>query len=199
MGVDVGGREMHVVIREQDFGQAETWRLVFAATVPSFEALDDLIVRYRVEQCVIDALPDQHKAREFCAQPRQDCQAWICYYDRERGDHHWDAPARTVHANRTLLLDQVFDRFRRRLNLLPRDARWLGGNVGSGVGEYYRQLIAPVRVVAPDNTGNPVARYKHRGKPDHFAHAEAYCYLATVEPVAPRKPGFSFASLDPQW
>ncbi len=191
MGVDVGA-DLHVIIREQDVSRENGWRLVFAGTVPTFEALDDLILRFDVRTCVIDAQPELHKTREFCAQAL--CRAWTCWYTRQHGDHQWDDEARSVSANRTLALDQAFDRFRRHDNLLPRDARYVGGNVAAGIGEYYRQLTALARLTAPDATGNPVARYNRRGMPDHFAHAEAYCYLATMAPEPKRRPpGLSFA------
>ena len=63
---------------------------------------------------------------------------------------------------------------------LPADARSLGGEVRDGIGEYYRQLLAPQRIVERNGSGDWVARYDEGNRPDHFAHAEAYCLAAFV-------------------
>jgi len=48
-----------------------------------------------------------------------------------------------------------------------------------GVGEYYRQMTGLSRVLEQNAQGNWVWRYLDRGKADHYAHAEAYCLLAS--------------------
>ena len=54
-----------------------------------------------------------------------------------------------------------------------------------GVGEYYRQMIANHRVLEQDAQGNWVWHYLDRGKADHYAHAEAYCLLASKDAGMP--------------
>ena len=81
--------------------------------------------------------------------------------------------------NRVEALEEMFHRFHEGLAELPRDARRLGGRMKYGLGDYYRQMMAIQRVLEQDAQGNWVARYLDHGKPDHYAHAEAYCVLAT--------------------
>jgi hypothetical protein len=51
--------------------------------------------------------------------------------------------------------------------------------VKQGYGEYYRELLALKRTLERDEQGNFVARWLDSGRDDHFAHAEAYCLLAS--------------------
>ena len=74
-------------------------------------------------------------------------------------------------------------RFRTREALLPSDARWLGGRLQSGIGEYYRELRALQRTLEQDADGNWRDRWLDNGQADHFAHAEVYCLYA--EAIAP--------------
>ncbi len=179
LGADVGTK-LHVVIRTPPDRDRRT-RALFIDEVAAFADLGELIDRYQVRSAVVDALPEGHGARQFAT--RYPSRVWLAFYDRQRGDHEW-APAdragvRVVHANRTLLLEETFDRFHRQLAELPRDARSLGGQVRDAFGAYYRQVVAPVRVYEQDADGELVARYIRGGKDDHYAHAEAYCLLAS--------------------
>ena len=85
-----------------------------------------------------------------------------------------------MRANRTELLDTVMHRFREGLSELPREARRLGGRFRSGDGyaEYYRELREPTRVLDTDAYRGPVFRWRN-SVADHYAHAEAYCWLAS--------------------
>lgn len=177
MGVDVGIK-LHVVIRQR-LDDNRT-RALFIGEGGTFEELGELITRYDVRRCVIDALPDIHKAREFARARRQ--KVWLAYYDRQDSDHHWvkgkgsDVP--TVHINRVQALDEVFDLFHMGKAELPSDARHLGGRVEGGVGEFYREMMALKRTLEENAQGNWVARYVSEGRADHYAHAELYCMLA---------------------
>lgn len=77
---------------------------------------------------------------------------------------------------------------RRGLAELPRDARFLGGRVREGLGEYYCQMMALTRTLEQNSSGNWVARYLDLGKADHYAHAEVYCHQALAWEAA----GFLF-------
>ncbi len=177
MGADVGIK-LHVVIR-QHLGEDRT-RALFIGEVDTFEELAELMTRYDVRRCVIDALPDIHKAREFArARPGK---VWLAYYDRQDTDHLWvkgkGSDVATVHINRVQSLDEVFALFQEGQAELPSDARHLGGRVEGGVGEYYREMMALKRTLEENAQGNWVARYVSEGRADHYAHAEVYCLLA---------------------
>jgi len=177
MGVDVGIK-LHVAIR-QHLGEDRTHAL-FIREVDSFEDLAELITRYDVRRCVIDALPDLHKAREFARVRRQ--KVWLAYYDRQDSDHHWvkgkGSDVAIVHINRVQALGEMFDLFHKSKAELPSDARYLGGRVERGIGEYYREMMALRRTLVENAQGNWVSRYVSEGRADHYAHAEVYCMLA---------------------
>ena len=179
MGVDVG-RKLHVVIRARPDAKSRT-PAVLIGEVASFEALDELMEMYNVRICVVDALPETHKALEFARKWRD--RVYLAYYDRHGGDHVWtkdsDGGVHTVHINRTQALDEMFDRFKQGKAKLPANARRLGDRVRDGIGEYYRQVTALKRLLEQDAQGNWVARYPKQNKPDHYAHAEVYCLLAS--------------------
>ncbi|MEE8148081.1 MAG: hypothetical protein V3T24_10790, partial [Longimicrobiales bacterium] len=177
MGVDVGIK-LHVVIRQRLEG--DRTRALFIGEVDTFEELGDLITRYDVRRCVIDALPDIHKAREFArARPRK---VWLAYYGRQDADHHWEkgkgSDVATVHINKVQALGEMFDLFHKGKAELPSDARHLGGRVRHGIGEYYREMMAPKRALEQNSQGNWVSRYDAGREADHYAHAEVYCMLA---------------------
>ncbi len=177
MGVDVGIK-LHVVIRQRLEG--DRTRALFIGEVDTFEELGELITRYNVRRCVIDALPDIHKAREFArARPRK---VWLAYYDRQDADHLWvkgkGSDVATVHINRVQALGEMFDLFHKGKAELPSDARHLGGRVQHGIGEYHREMMALKRTLEENAQGNWVARYVSEGRADHYAHAEVYCMLA---------------------
>lgn len=179
MGVDVG-LKLHAVVRTRPDDDGRTQAL-FIGEIASFEVLDRLMEMYRVRICVIDALPDTHKAREFAK--RWGAKVYLAYYDRHEGDHEWSGgwsstDEGTVHINRTQALDEMFDRFKQGKAELPANARQLGGWPKNGIGEYYREMTALNRTLVQDAQGNWVARYVDPKKADHYAHAEVYCLLA---------------------
>ena len=188
MGVDVGTK-LHVIVREhrgehraipggfEDVrrdGPAPLW---YAGTVDTFDALDALVARFQVQHLVIDAQPETRLAKD-CATRHGGA---VAYYSRHDGAHErfraaGSEPAR-VQLDRTLAIDETFQRFRDGTATLPREARGLGGRMASGIGEYYRELLALKRALSQDADGNWSARWEHVGA-DHFAHAEVYCQAA---------------------
>ncbi len=74
MGVDVG-MKLHVVIRRHL--EEDRTRALFIGEVDTFEELSELLTRYDVRRCVIDAQPELHKTREFArAWPRK---VWLAF------------------------------------------------------------------------------------------------------------------------
>jgi hypothetical protein len=176
MGVDVG-RVLHVVIRTFIRSTGES-RLEFARTVRSFEELPELMTRFNVRWCVIDSQPELHMVTKFIA--TRPTRILAADYSRTERGHVRDKHQRVLHLNRTQLFDALFESFRAGLHRLPEDARSLGGATRDGIGEYYREMLALQRVVERDNRGDLTARYEDANRPDHFAHAEAYCYSMFV-------------------
>jgi hypothetical protein len=178
MGVDVGVK-LHVVIRQpldEDWARS---RAVFIAEVDTFEELSQLIDRYAVRSAVVDAQPDQHSAAEFARRERT-LRPALAYYSRTDPGHSLGSVngIRVCHLNRTETLEEMFHSFQTEAAELPRVARSLAGRVRDGLGEYYRQMMAPTRRLEENAAGNWIARFVNNGKADHFAHAENYCRVA---------------------
>lgn len=176
MGVDVG-KKLHVWIEHY----SERWNgngqryLVAALEVDDFRELDELMQRFRVETCVIDAHPDLHAARDF--QARWPGQVYLADYVHGRlpvrVSHSGDPdPQRRyrVQVDRTGIMDAVAAGFRTGRVLFPSDAASIPG--------LFAQLQAPVRQLRPDANGNPRAVYDEGTRPDHFYHAAVYAELA---------------------
>ena len=196
MGVDVGKR-LHVAIREHVFESDYLYedeevrsgrfpRLWWAGTVDSFDELVRLMGQFNIRSAVVDHEPEGHLAGQFAA--RFERTVWLVRYGRHEPGHQYDRDAEPhplIRANRTEALDAAFKRFHDGLADLPRDAHHLGAKVREGIGEYFRELLAPQRTIERDARGRDVARWVEGGKADHYAHAEAYCQLASEGPVRP--------------
>lgn len=173
-GIDVGN-VLHLVIRgDNKYGNS---LLLYAAQVREFEELPYLLNKYGVEFCVIDALPETRKAREFQALMPEGM-IWLCYYieiDKHAPSEMWfpDPQKNHVNADRTRTLDKTFAGFFTAAkgeigNTLPRNIQ--------SVTDYYRQMCALERVIETKRDGKQVAVYV--GGDDHYAHAENYASIA---------------------
>jgi hypothetical protein len=189
MGVDVG-LNFHVVIREDTLRRVETRSKIteergdrvsllwFAGQVSTWDELDALRQQFNVRITVIDSQPETHGAREFAARDPE--HIWLARYQpsAQVPERNY-SPPRTVQVDRTVALDATFERFRKGGLKLPcAGARALGGSVRDGVGEYYREVMALHRTLEQDAQGNWRSRWLDGSRPDHYAHAEVYCWLA---------------------
>jgi hypothetical protein len=175
MGVDVG-TVLHVWVKAPAPDAPDgTTRALLVGTVPSFEELDRLMARYDVALCVVDAEPEGHEAAKFAA--RFPGRVYRCFYPNVAQWRHEEAivpnpEQHSVLAHRTRSLDACFDRFYRRREQLPREAPHLPG--------LFAQLKAPLRILAADAAGRPVARYEEGAAADHYAHAANYAEVASA-------------------
>jgi hypothetical protein len=179
MGVDVG-KWLHFEIDQWFFNQEDlssdlnlvaTCKLINEGKVLDFEKLDELMRRFLISYCVIDANPEKRKALEFA-------QRWpghikLCYYGNSLGNtkqinvHREDEAAITV--DRTSWLDMSFSRFHSKRIQLPLNLSQ----------EYKQQIKTPVRIYEKDRDGNPIGRYvTTQNDADHFAHARNYAEIA---------------------
>lgn len=176
MGVDVGAW-LHVVIRGKPEGDKGERPQLLAAEVESWAELGRIVKRFNVGCGVIDFLPETTKAKEF--QGEFPDVIWLCLYSEgenaaaklEEGVR-WDLANGVAHANRTMIMDKMFERFYDQVNTLPVNIRNVEG--------YYDQLKAPIREVEKIKNRPSRAVYKEGGKPDHYAHAEVYAYIASL-------------------
>lgn len=180
MGVDVG-KVLHVVIRAgTPHPESGERPLRYAGEVAGFDDVGQLMRRYRVKNCVIDANPETREVRRFQATQRKGT-VWLCYYSmghqgmKTEEPLKWNDEDGRVDADRTRMMDETVSRFMEQANTLPANARSLPN--------YYDQLKAPVRLTMErGQTGIEVARYVETGA-DHFFHADNYCTISSMRPT----------------
>lgn len=183
MGVDVG-KGLHVRI---SYYLSDGRKIpMYIGCVEHFEQLDQLMIRYNVQSCVVDMFPETREAKKFQARHRS--KVWLAEYQLKDptkiydfDDSHPEGPR--VNINRTMALDETFARFIERRIILPPNAR--------EIPDYYDHLKAQVRVKKKnEKTGNYEYVYvQQENKPDHYAHAELY------EEIAAKRRGARAGSL----
>jgi hypothetical protein len=178
-GIDVG-KLLHVVIRGPQEPETGERPQRFAGEVESFETLGNLLRTYHVRRAVVDALPETRKARELQS-AFYPGMIWLAYYVTQKTGtkraepEQWDIDNGVVNLDRTRSLDRTYSRFFEGKNTLPAYAR--------DVHDYYDHLKAPVRILEDGPGGEKIAQYVENA-PDHFAHAENYCDVASSNPSA---------------
>jgi hypothetical protein len=168
MGIDTG-RQLHVVILREDAGDKKRQHLVHLGAYPEFSDLDALMARYRVQQCVIDGLPETHETRKFAERHRG--VVFMNYFnEHQRGAADWDHRTQIVKINRTEALDASREAVRRQRLILPRQT--------PVVVEFAQHMAADAKILEEDaDTGAQKYRYIRTG-PNHFSLAFTYAWLA---------------------
>lgn len=188
-GVDVGSL-LYVVIRSAGVDRETGERPQrFAGAVQSFEELGRLLQRHNVQTCVVDALPETRKVREFQNSFRYGL-VWLAYFVTQKVGlktediKQMDEDECVVNLDRTRTLDEMMAGVLDAANgngglTLPAHAR--------DVRDYYEQMVNQVRILEDRADGNQVAVYRELG-PDHYSLAEAYCHAAAGIPRAASLP-----------
>ena len=175
MGVDVG-KVMHLVICEwtiqdsdpQEIMKACSKKIIYEGTVEQMTSLDVMMRNYKVDFCVIDALPETRSCIEFAN--RNFGKVKLCYYNT--GDKaqdlviHPDAEHK-VTVNRTLWLDIAMGRIKRKNIEFPRDLSE----------EFKSHFLNMFRIIRKDPHGNPRSFWESQGA-DHFCHSNLYSEVA---------------------
>jgi len=202
-GIDVGSL-LYIVIRAGQIDRESGERPQrLAVAVESFEEAARLLQRYRVQTCVVDALPETRKARELQAAFKPG-QVWLAYFVNQRAGlktedfKRLDEKDYTINLDRTRVFDEMF-------------AALLAGAEGAGgaggltlpahardVRDYYAHLVNQVRVLEDTAGGNQVAVYREVG-PDHYSLAEVYCHAAATLPRAASLPEQSGLQKKSRW
>jgi len=168
MGVDQGDN-LHITIWLKE---GNTKKLVYFGVKDDFEELPDLMVKYKVVSCVIDAMPNKHSARRFALQfPGK---VWLCYYnDNQKEKIIWkeDKEKREfrVVAHRTETLDTLADEIQNKNIILPK--------LTQDLETYIRHLCALAKEKVDKPDGTYVFNYIATGE-DHFAHSSNYGMIA---------------------
>ncbi len=164
MGVDQGDI-LHVIIQQiLESGKIKT---IFFKAVDKFQDLDQLIRKYEVVSCVIDALPNQHSARDLA--DRFPGRVWLNYYDKTKGETSWDEKQSIVHTNRTETIDAALYEIRNQQIFFPAcDELDL-------LAQHINNLVK--KEEENHETGEKRWVYIHKGD-DHFGHALNYAKIA---------------------
>lgn len=174
MGVDVGTKVLHVVVRTLPDPVSGETRQLYASEV-TWEHLPNVVKIYRPKVIVVDAMPETTKAREFQAMyPRN--MVWLAYYpnlpqgNKKEENCIWNPAERTVLLDRTRILDEMFAGFYGMTSTLPANAR--------NIRDYYKHMMASIRTTVEDSSHQLVTKYIDVGA-DHYAHAEVYALVAS--------------------
>ena len=164
------GKDLHVVIARYLQNDRENRReVVYIGTRQHYSELDELMSRYKVGLCVIDALPELHAAREFAK--RHAGNVYLNYFvESQRGSYNWNSQEHIVQENRTEALDASRQAIREGKVVLPR-----GGPV---IQEFAEHVAADVKQLVEDrDTGAKSFRYVRTGV-DHYSLAFTYECIA---------------------
>jgi len=165
-GVDVG-RLLHVRI---DCFADDKRKMIWAGTVADWDALNRLFERMGVRFCIIDALPETHKAREFIEAFGH---GLLCYFTKSErsGTLKPNIEEHTINVNRTEQIDDATSVYVRRQCIIPSHYRTIDN------GDWVDQMFAPTRVL--DLMRNPpVYKWDAGDEPDHHRFADVYCNMA---------------------
>lgn len=184
MGVDVGPRVIHYEIArwqidfakgKGDISNCGLPAVALHGKVQEFSELDDLMNKYGVRFCVIDANPERRKAAEFAK--RFFGRVKLCIFGSNiSGKNYVDSKVEyhndpVIVVDRTSWLDQALGRFRNHTISLPLDTDI----------EYRTQVKEPVKTYKKDHDGNPVATYLTAGsRDDHYAFSRLYNEIAFI-------------------
>jgi hypothetical protein len=117
MGIDQG-KDLHVVIGRKDANKGG--ELVHLQVYKDFEELDRLMKMFSISRCVVDALPETRKAREFAG--RHPGRVFLCYYsERKEGPYQWNEKTQEVKVNRTESLDASHSQITKGSIVFPRE------------------------------------------------------------------------------
>lgn len=140
----------------------------------NFEDLDDLIERFHVGTCVIDAMPETRKAQELRDRHLGgDCDVWLCRFfpvprvGRERFGLRQEWDVKVVEVDRTQMLDAAFDDLRHKRRVFPSDSFSTFG--------WSDQMRAPKRVL---DEGKGRITWTEGNAADHYRLSDAYALVA---------------------
>lgn len=178
MGVDVGSR-LHYRISGQHNG--ETYVLAMGA-VREFVEIHELMDRYGIRLCVIDAMPEQHSVSAFVAafpgrviaagypSNVQALKAQLIAPNKENKPNiDLIMDNKRVQVNRTMAMDRVSARIKAGEEYWPLAI--------AQASEVVANMCSPVRIQTFDKTGQPTADWVHT-TPDHYFHSSVYDLIA---------------------
>jgi hypothetical protein len=180
MGVDQGNN-LHVVIGKK--GEKRKAKVIYIDVLKgnsdkddsNWKQLDELMSRFKVMRCVVDALPNTRAARAFAE--RFPGRVFMNYYSEyQKGCYKWNEKDMTVYANRTESLDSCHKTFSEQNILIPRQS-----DVIQKFAEHMHALGK--RLEVDDETGSQRYVYLRLGT-DHWYHSVNYCLMGLQDSPA---------------
>ncbi len=173
MGIDQPkeeGGKFHVTIAYHMSGQP--CNIIRVCVRNKWNELADLMKTYNISRCVVDAQPDQAKAREFAKEFQG--RVYLCFYaEKQRGAYRWNDDQMTVSVDRTESLNASTRAIHESSVSLPRK--------DDEIIQFARQLHNIARKKEEDkDTGNVRQTWIKTGA-DHWRHSYNYCFLALPE------------------
>lgn len=175
-GIDVGS-VLHVTISivERDPQGRPVRRARYVGTSPTFEGVRDMLVRFRVDIAVIDAMPETHKAQELRDHFVEEggTIVWLCRFHptprvgAQKYGMALDYGTQVVQVDRTAVFDVTHE------DIVTGRRRFPGDVLG--VVGWSEQMRAPVRVTDPDK-GRIV--WTEGSAADHYRLADCYDRIA---------------------
>jgi hypothetical protein len=149
-------------------------RVAFIGEFAHFADLDDLMRKYHIAKCVIDALPETRKCRNFAA--RHPGKVFLCYYsDYQKNEATWSPEKTQVTVNRTELLDRSHYALANGETVLPQESETIS--------EFAQHCSNVARVLHKDPESG-LSRYAYiQTGADHYRHSFGYCLLALSQAV----------------
>jgi hypothetical protein len=176
-GVDVGS-VLHVTIdvipKVSEEGEPHRQaRLI--CTCRTFEEVADILRRYHVTVCVIDSMPEIHKAQELRDEFLEsgECSVWLARFTAtpKAGQTKYgmklDYASQTANVDRTALMDVAYADIRSGRRTFPEDAWSVLG--------WSEQMRAPVRVMDEDKGR---ITWVEGNAADHYRLSDTYARLA---------------------
>ena len=176
-GVDVGS-VLHVTIDviTKITEEGEPYRSArLVCTCRTFEEVGDILRRYFVSVCVIDSMPEIHKAQELRDEFLEsgECSVWLCRFTNapRAGQAKYgmklDYASQTANVDRTALMDVAYQDIRQGRREFPEDAWSVLG--------WSEQMRAPVRVL--DEEKSRIV-WVEGNAADHYRLSDTYARLA---------------------
>jgi len=167
MGVDVASEHFDVIISSREGDKERILYIGKHNPTNGVDFLHDLVNRYNVEYCAIDAVPETHTVKNF--QKRAACEVWRMQYNNtnDAAEPTVDEEAGFIKINRTETLDRSYTKYKMRNIILPENyAEILEGT-------YLREMMALSRLQVETKNG---FRNEWQGpaESDHMRHADNY-------------------------
>ena len=146
---------------------------VHVSTCVRFEEVDDLVRRFHVDYCVIDAMPETRKAQELRDRFAGDVEIWLCRFysvpkvGRQRFGIKLDWKTKVVSVDRTQVMDAAYDDIRGGARIFPDDSFTVFG--------WSDQMRAPKRVLDPQKSR---IVWTEGSAADHYRLSDVYSLVA---------------------